>query len=227
MKVRFLKIALIATIFLFIISLFFILNTYHSQLSGRQNFLRLFYPFLMRTGKWFGVRYTNVVNRAGIAPVNSVYGITITLNNGEQLPLEKLRGKQIMIVNTASDCGYTNQYESLQTLSEEFADNLIIIGFPANDFKQQEKGSDESIAEFCKRNYGVSFPLAKKSSVIRGEDQHPLYRWLTDRSLNGWCEQEPEWNFCKYIINREGVLTHYFSSSVSPLDEKVKEAIGR
>ena len=130
-----------------------------------------------------------------------------------------------MLVNTASACGYTNQYEDLQKLSEKYKDQLVVIGFPANDFKEQEKGSDEEIAEFCKVNFGVTFPLMKKSVVKKTEDQNEVYQWLTDPAKNGWNEQEPSWNFSKYLVNEKGALTNYFDPSIEPLSKEVEEAI--
>jgi len=102
---------------------------------------------------------------------------------------------------------------------------LEIIAFPANDFKEQEKGPDEAIAAFCSINYGVSFPLVKKSIVIKGVAQHPVFRWLTDKGLNGWNDKPPSWNFAKYLVNEEGVLTHYFEPAVSPLSDAVRKAV--
>ncbi|WP_315818648.1 glutathione peroxidase [Paraflavitalea speifideaquila] len=130
-------------------------------------------------------------------------------------------------MNTASDCGYTNQYEDLQKLYETYKDKLVIIGFPANDFHEQEKGNDEEIAQFCKVNFGVSFPLAKKSVVIKSPEQNPVFGWLTHKALNGWNEQEPSWNFSKYLVNERGVLTHYFDPSVSPTSNVVITAIAK
>ncbi len=101
----------------------------------------------------------------------------------------------------------------------------MIIGFPANDFKEQEKGNDAEIAQFCKLNFGVTFPLAKKSIVIKEKDQNSVYRWLTDSTQNGWNNRQPSWNFCKYIVDEQGRLTHYFGASVSPLDERLVEII--
>jgi len=141
------------------------------------------------------------------------------------LDLASLKGKKIMLVNTASDCGYTNQYTDLQKLSEQYKDKLVVLGFPANDFKEQEKGTNEEIAEFCKKNYGVSFPLMEKSTVIKSPEQNPVYQWLTDSTKNGWNNKPPAWNFTKYIINEEGLLTNYFGSSISPLSSDVLEAI--
>ena len=130
-----------------------------------------------------------------------------------------------MLVNTASNCGYTDQYEALQKLYEEHKGNLVIIGFPANDFKEQEKGSDEEIAQFCRMNFGVSFPLMKKSVVIKKTEQNEIFKWLSDSVMNGWNNKPPSWNFCKYIVNEEGVLTNYFGASISPLSKDVLSAI--
>ena len=104
-------------------------------------------------------------------------------------------------------------------------EKLIIIGFPANDFKEQEKGNDEEIAQFCKINYGVTFPLAKKSVVLKEADQNRIFQWLTHKEENGWLNETPSWNFCKYLINEEGVLTHYFESGIEPLSVQVISAI--
>jgi len=131
----------------------------------------------------------------------------------------------VLLVNTASDCGYTNQYDDLQKLYKQFEQKLVIIGFPANDFKEQEKGDDEAIAEFCKLNFGVTFPLAKKSSVVRSAQQNEVFRWLTDKMKNGFTSKQPSWNFSKYLVDEDGVLTHYFDPSVSPLSKEVIAAI--
>lgn len=128
-------------------------------------------------------------------------------------------------MNTASNCGYTNQYEDLQKLYQQFNDQLQIIAFPANDFKEQEKGNDTDIAQFCQVNFGVTFPLAKKSVVIPSGDQNNIFQWLTDKSKNGWNEKSPSWNFSKYLVNEQGTLTHYFDPSVSPLSEDVIKAV--
>ena len=138
---------------------------------------------------------------------------------------EKFRGKKVLLVNTASDCGYTGQYDELEKLYKQFQNKLVILGFPANDFKEQEKGTDEEIAQFCKINYGVTFPLIKKSSVIRGTEQNEVFQWLSDKSKNGWNDQQPTWNFAKYLVNENGVLTNYFAPSLSPLDETIVNAI--
>ena len=131
-----------------------------------------------------------------------------------------------MLVNTASDCGYTNQYDDLQKLHETLHDKLMVIGFPANDFKEQEKGNDEEIAQFCKINFGVTFPLAKKNSVKKGKDQQEVFRWLTDKSRNGWNNKQPSWNFSKYLVDEHGILTNYFDPAISPRSEQMIKEVG-
>ena len=130
-----------------------------------------------------------------------------------------------MLVNTASDCGYTNQYAELQKLYMHSKEDMEIIAFPANDFKHQEKQEDAMIKDFCSRNFGVSFPLAQKIHVIKGEQQDPVFRWLTHKELNGWNDQPPSWNFSKFLINEQGILTHYFDPAISPLSGEVIKAV--
>ncbi|MEO7047163.1 MAG: glutathione peroxidase, partial [Ferruginibacter sp.] len=136
-----------------------------------------------------------------------------------------LKNKKVMLVNTASDCGYTKQYDGLQELHEKFKDKVVIIGFPANDFGAQEKGSDDTIAEFCKVNFGVTFPLAKKSTVVKGAEQSEVYQWLTDEHKNGWNNTAPTWNFCKYLIDEKGNITHFFEAGVEPMGKEIAAAI--
>ncbi len=189
----------------------------------KQKLWKAVYPLLMW---WTKRRGKNVTALSGSnEPLMSFYSLKGTLNNGKEFEFASLRGKKVMLVNTASDCGYTNQYEDLQKISEQFKDKLVVLGFPANDFKQQEKGTDEEIAQFCQLNFGVKFPLMKKSSVIRSAEQNPVYQWLTDPAKNGWNKKTPPWNFAKYIINEQGILTHYFGASVPPTDKKVIQAI--
>ena len=151
----------------------------------------------------------------------SFYTLSATLNNGEQLDFSSLKGKKVLIVNTASKCGFTSQYADLEKLSERYKDKLTIIAFPANDFANQENGSDQEISEFCKVNYGVTFPIAKKAGVVKNSDQQLVFKWLTDKEMNGWNDQAPEWNFSKYLMSENGDLLRYFESSVSPLDEQL------
>jgi len=158
-------------------------------------------------------------------PNIAVYDIPFELNNGQTATLSIYKNKKILIVNTASDCGYTNQYEGLQKLFEEHSDKIQLIGFPSNNFKEQEKGSDTEIAQFCKINYGITFPLAKKSVVIKNDDQNEIFAWLSNGDKNGWLNEVPSWNFCKYLINEEGVLTHFFEAGIEPLGPEITAAI--
>lgn len=191
----------------------------------RQKVLQIFYPAWVWLAKITGKNNKVLKNSKHASPLQTVYDLSVPLNNGQELPLKTLKGKKILFVNTASDCGYTGQYDELQKLSKQFSNSLTIIGFPANDFKEQEKGSDEEIAQFCKINYGVTFPLAKKSIVIRSANQQEIFKWLTDKNRNGWNEQAPSWNFSKYLLDENGVLIAYFDPSISPLNDEVLKFI--
>jgi glutathione peroxidase len=214
-----------AVIILLIITGIIIYFSKPSQMSFRQQLLQWVYPAIMHTGKLFGVKNKIQVNAMAHKPSRSLYDYGITLNDGSKISMNDFKGKKILVVNTASDCGYTAQYESLQRLYESNEGKVVVIAFPANDFKQQESADNAVIAAFCKKNYGVSFPLAKKTSVIKGVNQEPLFQWLTDSTLNGWCNQAPEWNFSKYLVDENGLLTHYFPAGISPLDKQVIQAI--
>lgn len=191
----------------------------------RQSILKTIYPLIMLKGKLFPSGKAMQHNTAGIVPPVLFYSLSAVSNTGDTVQFSSLRGKKVMIVNTASDCGYTAQYDELEKLYSAYKDHLVILAFPANDFKEQEKKDDAAIASFCKINYGISFPLMKKSHVVKSPEQHAVFQWLTDPSRNGWCSQEPLWNFSKYIINEEGVLTHFYSQEVSPLGKEVISAI--
>lgn len=200
-----------------------IVNRNSKQMTYRQKILKAVYPVLM----WFSnLRSKDGNMHADHKPPNvSFYTLQGELNNGKTLDFAALKGKKVMVVNTASDCGFTNQFAELQELAEKFKDELVVIGFPANDFKEQEKKSDADIAEFCKVNYGVTFPLIKKSSVIKTPAQHPVFQWLTDPEKNGWNSKPPSWNFSKYIINEEGILTNYFGPTTSPIGKEIVNVI--
>ena len=187
----------------------------------KQNFLKLIYPALMLAGKK-GAGKKNVTNTK--APV-SIYPLSFLLNSGEKICMEKYAGKKILIVNTASNCGFTGQYAELQKLQQQYAEKLVVIGFPANDFQEQEKGTDVEIASFCKINYGINFPLAQKSSVLKGINQNEIFEWLGNKEKNGWCHTAPNWNFCKYLINEEGMLIGFYASTVSPLSNEIVKYI--
>jgi glutathione peroxidase len=195
------------------------------DMSYRQSILKTMYPLIMLPGKIFGSKNAIQINTAHTKPLMDFYSLQIELNDGSNLDLNQLKGKKVILVNTASDCGYTGQYAELEKLYQQQKEKLVIIGFPANDFKEQEKKDDAAIAAFCKINYGVTFFLAKKSQVIKGVDQNPVFNWLSNPNKNGWCNQEPKWNFCKYLVDENGVLTHFFAQSVSPLDPQVEEEI--
>ncbi len=203
-----------------------IANRNSKNMNYRQKVLKTIYPAWMWFTKLTG-KNTKQLSNDRAAPAVSFYSLTATLNNGTGLDFASLKGKKVLIVNTASECGYTNQYADLQKLSEQFKDKLQVIGFPANDFKEQEKGTDEQIAEFCKVNFGVTFPLSKKSVVIKGAEQHFVYKWLTDAAQNGWNEKAPSWNFSKYLVSENGVLLNYFGPSVEPLGKDITEAINK
>lgn len=184
-------------------------------MTFRQRIMKMLYPLLMLFAKKSGKNAVILKNEKGKKPVQSIYDISLPLNDGKVIKLQAYAGKKILLVNTASNCGYTDQYDDLQKLYDEYQD-LVIIGFPANDFREQERGSDEEIAQFCRLNYGITFPLAKKSVVIKSPAQNQIFRWLTDKNKNGWNDQPPTWNFSKYLVNEEGVLTHYFDPGISP-----------
>lgn len=150
-----------------------------------------------------------------------LYSFSVTDISGEQFNFSSLKGKKIMIVNTASECGYTPQYEQLEQLYEAFKNkNFVIVGFPANNFGAQEPGSNKEIASFCKKNYGVTFPMMSKISV-KGDDQAPIYKYLTSKELNGVMDSEVKWNFQKYLIDEKGVLVKVYPSKTSPMDQEI------
>lgn len=197
------------------------------DMTWRQSFMKTLYPVIMLPGKLLGKNKKVVqYNSKHMQPATDFYSLQTTLNNGSVFSFDSLRGKKILLVNTASDCGYTGQYAELQELHKRYAGTLVIMGFPANDFKQQEQRDDAAIASFCTINYGVTFPLAKKSVVIKAKDQNPIFAWLSHATQNGWCDQEPTWNFCKYLIDEKGSLEAFFPQTVSPLSKELLELLG-
>lgn len=145
----------------------------------------------------------------------SFFQFTVNSLEGKPVSLEQFRGKKIIVLNVASKCGFTPQYADWEKYYAENKENVVVLGFPANDFMSQEPGSADEIASFCQKNYGVTFPMFDKVHV-KGDEIAPIYRWLTDPAQNGWNSQEPSWNFCKYLINEKGELTHFFASKVKP-----------
>lgn len=186
------------------------------DMTWRQSILKSVYPLIMLKGKLFPGSKDIQVNTNKVAAPVSFYSLTAIGNKGDTIHFSQFKGKKVLIVNTASDCGFTGQYDELEKLYQQHKDQLVILAFPANDFKEQEKKDDAAIAEFCKINFGVTFPLLQKTHVVKGPEQHPVFQWLTQTSQNGWCTQQPMWNFSKYLINEKGVLTHFYSQSISP-----------
>ncbi len=147
-------------------------------------------------------------------------GIKLKTIDGADADLTQYKGKKVLIVNVASECGYTPQYKDLEALYEQYKDKLVILGFPANNFGGQEPGTNEEIKKFCSDNYNVTFPMFGKISVL-GDDQNAIYKWLTSKDLNGWNEQQPKWNFNKYLLDENGNLLKYYSSAVKPLSDEI------
>jgi glutathione peroxidase len=149
----------------------------------------------------------------------SIYDFKIPSLDGKEIDFDQFKGKKIIIVNTASKCGYTPQYEGLQKLHEQYGDKVAILGFPANNFLWQEPGSNEEIASFCQKNYGVTFQMFEKISV-KGKDKHPLYRWLEAKT-----GETPSWNFCKFFVSEDGNVVQFFSNKVEPEDKKIVDLV--
>lgn len=227
-KYRGLKIVLIVISLLVISSWTYveIVNRNSKNMTGRQKVLKAVYPLWIWWANKRGINAKRTSNEKAV-PLVSFYSLKDTLIDGTVFDFAQLKGRKVLLVNTASDCGYTGQYDDLQELSEKYKDKLVVIGFPANNFKEQEKGSDEQIAAFCKLNFGVSFPLMKKSSVRKGPEQNKVFQWLTDPAQNGWNSQQPSWNFCKYIVDENGRLTNYFASTVEPTGKEIIQVINQ
>ncbi|MEO6882690.1 MAG: glutathione peroxidase [Bacteroidia bacterium] len=154
----------------------------------------------------------------------SFYDFKMKSLDGDTIDFSRYKGKKILIVNTASKCGFTPQYADLEKLHEQYGDKVVILGFPANNFAHQEPGTSSDIKSFCAKNYGVKFQMFEKISV-KGDDQCALYKWLSHKELNGWNDQAPTWNFCKYLINEKGELVKFFSSTVTPMSPEIIAAI--
>ena len=159
-------------------------------------------------------------------PLQSIYDIEISSIENNAIDLSQFQGKKILFVNVASKCGFTPQYSELQKLHEVYREELVIIGIPCNQFMSQEHGSNEEIAEFCQKNYGVSFLITEKVAV-KGTNQHPLYKWLTSKELNGSTDSKVKWNFQKYLVNESGELLDVFSSNVKPNDKRITSYFGQ
>ena len=151
----------------------------------------------------------------------TVHDFKVTDLSGEEFDFSTLKGKKVMIVNTASKCGLTPQYEQLQAIYEKYeSQDFVIVGFPANNFMKQEPGTDEEIATFCEKNYGVTFPMMSKISV-KGDDMHPIYQFLTTKEKNGLSDNDVAWNFQKYLINEKGELVKVIGPRTQPDDDEI------
>jgi glutathione peroxidase len=151
---------------------------------------------------------------------SSIHQFKVEGLEGDTIDFSTFKGKKILVVNTASKCGYTPQYEALEKVYEQYKDKLVIVGFPANNFGQQEPGTNADIKEFCQRNYGVKFPMAAKISV-KGDDIAPVYKWLTSKKENGVLDAEIKWNFNKFLLGEDGRMIAYFPSNVKPDSEEI------
>lgn len=162
-----------------------------------------------------------ILSASAMAQEQSIYDFKVRTLEDEPFDFASLKGKKIMIVNTASKCGYTPQFKDLEDLYKKYGGkDFVIIGFPANNFANQEPGTAVEIREFCTRNYGVTFPMMEKISV-KGNDIHPVYQWLTQKAKNGVMDSEVKWNFQKYLIDEKGNLTDVLLSKEKPDSEKV------
>ena len=190
----------------------------------KQRLLKRLYPTIMKFSQK-GEKRKVLLKPKAVQSIIQSGSLKIDLSNGDLLQLNELKGKKVLLVNTASDCGYTGQFEELQRIQNLYKDSLVILGFPANDFLEQEKGEDSSILNFCQVNFGVTFPIAKKSVVIKKENQNLIFEWLSNPAKNGWNDQEPVWNFSKYLLSETGELLGYFGPAISPNDPRLLDLI--
>jgi glutathione peroxidase len=160
-----------------------------------------------------------------LSNMGNLHTFTVKSLDGKDLSLSAYKGKKVVLLNVASKCGYTPQYADWQKFHEKYGKDIVVLGFPANDFMKQEPGNSSEIAEFCQKNYGVTFQMCEKVEVT-GKSQHPLYSWLSNKSLNGWNDKAPTWNFCKYVVDENGNLTHFFESNILPNNKEFTKALG-
>jgi glutathione peroxidase len=154
----------------------------------------------------------------------TIYDFKVPALTGGTIDFAQFKGKKILVVNTASECGNTPQYAELEAVYEKYKDKLVIVGFPANDFGAQEPGTDKEIARFCKEKYSVKFPMASKITV-KGDAKAPIYVWLTDKKYNGLKDSEVKWNFQKYLLNEQGQLVAVFAPGMKPTNPEIISAI--
>ena len=188
------------------------------KVISRVSILIVFMNFLL-ISSLYGFSWFN--NKDDIADLSkNIYKYSAIDINGNTITFEQFKGKYILIVNTASKCGFSYQYGQLQKLYETYKDKLVICAFPANNFLWQEPLSNEGIKMFCNNNYDITYPIFEKISV-KGNNKHPIYKWLSNKELNGKIDKEPSWNFCKYLVDSKGKIMYYFDSSVEPLSSQI------
>ena len=183
--------------------------------AAKMNFLNLF----------FSNSSAKIEKPADAVSTTSFYDFKLKSLDGKEIDFSKYKGKKVVLLNVASKCGYTPQYADWEAFYEKHSDKIVVLGFPANNFGAQEAGTNSEIATFCQKNYGVTFQMFEKVSVT-GSDKAPLYKWLSDKTLNGWNDKEPTWNFCKYVVNEKGELTNFFASKIKPNDPEFLKAVG-
>ena len=181
-------------------------------------------PLLALAAAAFGLAFTTPKPAATpAAGPGTVYGYTVKTIDGKDVKLSQYKGKKILIVNTASKCGFTPQYKELEELSKKYAGKVTVLGFPSNSFNQ-ELASNEEVASFCEKNYGVTFPLFS-TVPVKGDDATPLYKFLADKNKNGAVSEAPSWNFCKYLVDETGHVVAFYPSKVKPSDPALVAAI--
>ncbi len=173
-----------------------------------------------KTDTGYNKSYSNITDMVKTNEMTSIHTFKVEALDGTTINFADFKGKKILIVNTASECGYTPQYKELEALYQKFKDKLVIVGFPANNFGGQEPGTNTEIKAFCQQNYGVTFPMAAKISV-KGDDAAPIYQWLCTKSQNGLIDAEIKWNFNKFLLDENGNMIAYFPSKVTPMSEQI------
>lgn len=185
------------------------------------------FPVKTKTMKKLLILLMTISTTAVMAQTKTLYDFTAKTIDGQDFDFSSLKGKKVLIVNTASKCGYTPQYEQLEELYKKYGgDGFEIIGFPANNFMSQEPGSNDEIAEFCQKNYGVTFTMMEKISV-KGKDQHEIYTWLTEEEQNGVSNDKVKWNFQKFLIDENGNLVKSLPPGTNPLDDEILSWLGK
>ncbi len=211
-----------------LLSLMFVKLSIKYLHKNMQKFLLPF--FIIFTSCFNGHEIKNRPVEASILPVSistatkNIYDFKVKDIDGTEVSLTQYKGKKIVILNVASKCGFTPQYADWEKFYVANKNKVVVLGFPCNQFLGQESGDNATIKSFCQKNYGVTFPMFEKLDV-KGTKQAPIYKWLTDKSQNGWNDQVPTWNFCKYLISKEGKLLSFFASNIKPTDKEFLAAL--